>query len=149
VNTVMQNEAAFLPKEEASTSHSPDGTMVRRKGASMAVVVEILFKSNVEAFSGANLNVRIEDVTSADEAATIVAAIRQENVSYSPATDPPFLFTLQLDSVNPHASYSVRVHIDVDGDGHVSVGDFITTQNYPVLTFGHPDRVAVVVDCVV
>jgi hypothetical protein len=41
------------------------------------------------------------------------------------------------------ARYQVRVHVDVDKDGKVSRGDYITTESYPVLTFGHPSRVRV------
>ena len=41
------------------------------------------------------------------------------------------------------ASDNIRVHIDVDRDGRVSRGDYITMESYPVLTWGHPDRVTV------
>jgi hypothetical protein len=40
-------------------------------------------------------------------------------------------------------SYSVHVHVDVSGSGQVEIGDLITTQTYPVLTHGFPDRVEV------
>ena len=33
--------------------------------------------------------------------------------------------------------------VDVDGDGKVSVGDYISMQSYPVLTFGYPREVTI------
>jgi hypothetical protein len=45
--------------------------------------------------------------------------------------------------VDEGAGYSVRVHVDLDGDRRVSRGDFISTESHPVLTLGRPDRVTV------
>jgi hypothetical protein len=39
----------------------------------------------------------------------------------------------------------VRVHVDLDKDGEVSVGDYISMESHPVLTYGHPDHVEVAV----
>jgi hypothetical protein len=41
------------------------------------------------------------------------------------------------------ASYTVRVHMDVDGDGRVSRGDYLRMESVPVLTHGYPNRVTV------
>ena len=41
------------------------------------------------------------------------------------------------------ARYAVRVHVDIDGDGQVSRGDYLNMESYPVLTYGHPSRVTV------
>lgn len=42
-------------------------------------------------------------------------------------------------------TYIVRVHIDVDGDGAVSQGDYITTGYYPVTSRGNPTDITVAV----
>jgi len=52
----------------------------------------------------------------------------------------PLSFELRVPAVDETGSYVVSAHADLDSDGAVSRGDFITTQSYPVLSFGHPDR---------
>jgi hypothetical protein len=42
--------------------------------------------------------------------------------------------------------YSVRVLIDLDGDGAISRGDYISTTDHPVLTGGHPWNVVINVE---
>jgi hypothetical protein len=41
------------------------------------------------------------------------------------------------------ARYTVRVLVDVDGDGRIGSGDYLNTESYPVLTRGYPDRVVI------
>jgi hypothetical protein len=45
---------------------------------------------------------------------------------------------LPCEEVDPLVCYTVRVHVDLDGDGRVSTGDYLSTASYPVLTSGHP-----------
>jgi hypothetical protein len=51
------------------------------------------------------------------------------------------LFSVEIDDaqVDPRAHYTVAAHADLDGDGAVSVGDYVSTEAYPVLTRGHPN----------
>jgi hypothetical protein len=35
------------------------------------------------------------------------------------------------------------VLVDLDGDGKISKGDYISMQSYPVLTFGSPSEVTI------
>ncbi|MFN8594545.1 MAG: hypothetical protein U0031_24090 [Thermomicrobiales bacterium] len=42
----------------------------------------------------------------------------------------------------------MRVHVDRDGDGRISVGDLISTWSHPVLTFGGGTAVTVPVSVV-
>jgi hypothetical protein len=46
-----------------------------------------------------------------------------------------------LESPDARTRYAVRV--DVDGDGHVSRGDYVSMESYPVLTFDSPSRVTI------
>jgi uncharacterized lipoprotein YbaY len=43
------------------------------------------------------------------------------------------LATVQLDVDTVPRGATVWVHVDVDGDGKVSAGDYVTTRSYPVL----------------
>ena len=96
-------------------------------------------------FSDATLYVRLEDVSEADAPAKVVSEYVRRGVTVNPETAETVTFTLTGEAPDPTASYSVRAHLDVDGDGQVSAGDFISTQSYPVLTSGHPSRVSVLV----
>jgi hypothetical protein len=94
-------------------------------------------------FSGAQMRIMVEDVSRQNAASISIAEQIIDGVSYDPSSGAPLPF--ELDGVVPdnRANYAVRVHVDVDGDGDVSRGDFITMESYPVLTHGHPERVTV------
>jgi len=72
-----------------------------------------------------------------------VVEVIVRDVSVPPSA--PLRATLRVpqDRVQHKALYSVRAHLDADGDGKVSVGDWISTQVHPVLTRGNPTRVAI------
>ena len=103
---------------------------------------EVVFDGEVRAFAGARAYVRLEDVTRADGPAGVVAEQVLE-VSAAGGRVVPLSFALTGVVADARASYSVRVHVDVDGDGRVSPGDYVTMQSYPAVTRGHPSRVTV------
>ena len=89
------------------------------------------------------MRIMVEDVSLADAASVGVAEQIIDGVSYDPTDGTPLAFSLHGEVRDDRANYAVRVHIDVDRDGRVSRGDYITMESYPVLTWGHPDRVTV------
>lgn len=99
----------------------------------------ITFAREFPASPNGRLYVRLLDVTMADAPARMVS----EQVLDLPAGPGPAAFELRAPEIDEHASYIVMAHADLDADGAVSRGDFITTQSYPVLSFGHPDRVQI------
>ena len=106
----------------------------------------IVFGGKVKSFSGATAYVRLEDVSRADASATTVAEQVIKGVSHQTGKEEAVSFILYGDPPEEHSDYSVRVHVDVDGDGEISVGDYISTESYPVLTYGRPARVDVRVE---
>jgi hypothetical protein len=44
---------------------------------------------------------------------------------------------------NRQAGYAISVHVDIDGDGEIGIGDYISMERYPVLTYGYPNHVTV------
>ena len=52
-------------------------------------------------------------------------------------------FELYGKIANRQASYAISVHVDMDGDGKIGLGDYINTESYPVLTHGYPNHVTV------
>jgi uncharacterized lipoprotein YbaY len=75
--------------------------------------------------------VRVQDTIHADAIARTVAEQVLRDVDIIPGA-PPIPFNADGIPRNPHARYVVRVHADIDGDGRVSQGDYVSTQSYPV-----------------
>ena len=80
--------------------------------------------------SDATVYVRAQDISRADARATTVVEQVINHVNIVPQ-GPPITFTLRI-SPSESGHYVVRVHADVDGDGKVSRGDYVSTQSYPV-----------------
>ena len=97
-------------------------------------------------FERASVHVRLEDVSAADMASTLVAEAVVRDVSHlagGQSTVIPFALRTRFD-VDPAADYAVRVWVDRDGDGSPSSGDLYSDQRYPVLTRGFGRAVEVV-----
>jgi hypothetical protein len=105
----------------------------------------VTFEQDAPSFTGATMYVRLENTTVADLASEVVADYVERNVAFVSKTTKGLLFAIHGKAPDPRASYSVRVHIDIDGDGEVSRGDFISTQSYPVITGVHPTEISVLV----
>lgn len=106
---------------------------------------EIRFEGEVPSFSGATMYVYLENITVADMVSEMVAKYVEQDVAFGPKAAKVLSFSIAGKDPDTRASYVVRVHIDIDGDGQVSQGDFISTQSYPVITFGHPQEVLILV----
>lgn len=112
----------------------------------MAIVSgTIAFADNTPGFTGGTMYVRLIKTMMADEPSEIVSEYVRPNISYDPKFTDALYFELKYERVDPSVRYSVSVHIDRDMDGKISKGDFITMQSYPVLTFGYPSKVSVLV----
>jgi hypothetical protein len=105
----------------------------------------VTFEKAARPFTGATMHVRLERITGADIASETVGAYVKRGIAFDPSTSDDLSFTIAGSRADPRASYVVRVHIDIDGDGEVSKGDFISMQSYPVITFGHPTEVSILV----
>lgn len=106
---------------------------------------KITFEEVAPPFTGATMYVRLENITAADTASEVVADYVERGVTFDPKTSSVLSFAIACNPPDPRDSYAVRVHIDVDGDGEVSKGDFVSMQSYPVITFGHPTEVSILV----
>jgi uncharacterized lipoprotein YbaY len=91
----------------------------------------IEFRDVREAAHNVTVYVRVQDVGRVDASASTVAEQALQGVNIIPGA-PPIPFTVDGIPQNPRARYVVRVHADVDGDGRVSRGDYVSTQSYPV-----------------
>jgi uncharacterized lipoprotein YbaY len=97
----------------------------------------VRFTPGVTVPGAGTIHVRLLDVSCADAASTVIV-----ERSY-PLIGAMAAFDLPVGAIDPSVSYAVSVHIDVDGDGAVSSGDFVSYARHAVLTFGHGQTVEV------
>jgi uncharacterized lipoprotein YbaY len=112
------------------------------------VTVEIMMSEVAQPFSNATAYVRLEEVTYADAPAHLIAEDVINNVSYTGSSNTIATSVLHGQIADSQAHYSIRVHLDLDGDRQISRGDYISTESYPVLTHGHPNHVSVRVQAI-
>ena len=104
---------------------------------------EILLPKKLASFSGAKVNIYLEDVSLLDAPAKIVAQQVISDFNHEMENENRVEFVLQGETVNIRSRYSIRVHITFHNDGQIHHGDYISTQSYPVLTYGYPSHVLV------
>jgi uncharacterized lipoprotein YbaY len=102
----------------------------------VTVTGTIVFPEHVPEGPPATIHVRVEDVSLADASATVIAGTTLANVTVPPPAGEAVTFAIPVETYDPRKTYGVRVHVDRDGDGQVSVGDLVSTTHHPVLTRG-------------
>jgi uncharacterized lipoprotein YbaY len=100
---------------------------------------EIRFPPLKRPLREARVRVRVDDVSSVDAPARTLAETEAGPVSAAIGEACRIPFTVEVDDseIDPRAHYVVAAHADLDGDGEVSVGDYVTMESYPVLTRGN------------
>jgi len=110
-------------------------------GAPPSVSGTILLPTDAPAAQGVPIYVRLLETSYADAPAQVIASQQLHAVSVEGGSSHPF--RLALVRVDPKGHYTVDAHVDMDLDGHIGRGDYISMVSHPVLTFGWPDRIAV------
>jgi hypothetical protein len=104
-------------------------TSVRLVYAS-TIVVDVVTEGPERPPEGAPIVVQVLDTTYADAPARVV----HEASSRVAPGEAALLHSVELPVAAPTPGrWTVRAHVDVDGDGAVSPGDFVTTAAYPLL----------------
>jgi uncharacterized lipoprotein YbaY len=111
----------------------------------------IVLDKNVKSFSGATIYVSLLDVTMQDAGSKLISQQVIKDVSYYCddyndliCNQKKIGFELFSDMTNFRRMYSISVHIDVDNNGEVNLGDYISMESYPVITYGYPkDNISV------
>jgi hypothetical protein len=88
--------------------------------------------------------VRVEEVSRLDAPASRIAEVVLRGVRVLPGS-PSIPFTVHDVVLDPSGRYVLRVHADVDGDGRVTRGDYVSVQSYPVPTSADAGGVAIAV----
>jgi hypothetical protein len=105
----------------------------------LAVRGNILFPTGFTSTSGAPATIEVLDTSYADAPSVAIGRVA------TTVTGSVTPFAVPITGVRSNRSYTVHVHVDVDGNGAISNGDYITMESFPVLTQGHPSVVAVTV----
>jgi uncharacterized lipoprotein YbaY len=105
----------------------------------------ICFEPASPPFEEADIWVRLEDVSDADASGRIVAEHLMHGVSKPEGScSVPFMLRSEA-SLESRRHYSVRVHVDVGRSGRVRLGDFVSTQAYPVRAGDTPGDLEILV----
>lgn len=107
----------------------------------LLVTGEILIPADPALPAGSVAHVRLLDTSIADAPSITMAEVSLTDIAGNVGQDNPIRFELYGEAPNPRARYSVSAHIDTDDSGRIAVGDYITVQSYPVLTYDNPRHV--------
>jgi uncharacterized lipoprotein YbaY len=94
----------------------------------MPLTITITTSSGEPLPTGSRVNVQILDTSYEDAPAITLQQVYVDVAGRGQANRLPV--ALELDSVR--TGLTVRVHVDADRDGLVSVGDYVSTQSYPI-----------------
>lgn len=94
----------------------------------MRATVEIFVEGQVRPPVGASIIVQVRDTSRQDAPATVLGEARG-TVREGPGSR---LGSAEVSVSATGVESTVWAHVDVDGDGRVSKGDFVTVQSYPV-----------------
>jgi uncharacterized lipoprotein YbaY len=104
---------------------------------------EIRFAELPDLPTSARAYVRLLDTSLADAASRVVAEKVLDDIADAVNSGKTIEFELNAQNLEERNSYTVNVLVDVDGDGKISRGDYLSMQSYPVLTHGYPHELSV------
>jgi hypothetical protein len=96
-----------------------------------------------ESLRTARIRFRVEDVSRLDDRARVLGELMLDGISASQVSGDRLVFEVAIAEPEERARLALRVHLDVDRDGAVSPGDYVTTEHVPVRPGG--DAVEVLV----
>ena len=92
----------------------------------------IVFDRDDVVLGAVSIHVSVEDTTHADAPATVVSRTTLRCPSYDGATQVGIPFSAPSPTPVAGRRYTVRVHIDVDGDGRAGPGDYVNCESVSV-----------------
>lgn len=96
------------------------------------VTGSIVFGADLEPFAGATVYVRLEDASRINAPALVVAETVLRDVQAGGQDPDRIEFTIDAPPLDTRARHVVRVHVDVDADGQVGIGDYVSTISHPL-----------------
>jgi hypothetical protein len=84
----------------------------------------------------ATLRVRVEDATRIDVPAALVKEFVVPEIPRGSGEVTPIPFDFECPPLEGKRRYALRVHLDVGATGEVTLGDYVSTQSYPLMPGG-------------
>ena len=94
----------------------------------MIVTVEVMISGQDRPPAGTPITVQVRDTALQDTAATVLGHVSGAVTGSQGETIATLTVPVNITGAEP----TVWVHVDVDRNGRVSRGDYVTTQSYPV-----------------
>jgi uncharacterized lipoprotein YbaY len=104
---------------------------------SESVEGEIVFREIISPFSGVTGYIFLEDISRADAPSREIARTVISGLSQDRDHPCPVPFSIVHPPLGKYERYIISVLIDVDGDGRISHGDYITMESFPVVPYHH------------
>ena len=95
---------------------------------------KIIFDKPVQSFSDATIYLNLEDVSLQDIESITITEDSIDDISLDANNMQPVQYTLDYPKLDDRMAYSLSVHVDVDGNGRLSNGDYYSTWHNPVPT---------------
>jgi putative lipoprotein len=95
----------------------------------------VSFGADVVPFNKATVYISLLDVSMQDVLSKTLAKQVIKDIKYSP--DKRIPFSVKGNIEDERGMYVITVHVDVDGDGRVSIGDYITTGLHQISALGN------------
>lgn len=88
--------------------------------------------------------VRIEDTSRADAPSRMIAQNILRNVKFRSEGDKKVLqFHISTPLSKDDKTYTINVHVDINGNGKIDQGDYINMESYPVPLQGSRQKIVV------
>ncbi|HEX2494186.1 MAG TPA: hypothetical protein VHK24_10460 [Steroidobacter sp.] len=110
-------------------------------GSDPLASINLVFGADAQDVRDATVYLRLEEAGRVDAPSRIVAEQVLRGVAWE--AGKPLHLELRGDVPPSSGSYQLRVHVDVDGDGQVSAGDYVSTESYPVNPSAGPAHLGV------
>lgn len=110
-------------------------------GSDQLASVNVLFGADAQDLRKATVYVRLEEAGRVDAPSRVVAEQVLRDVAHEAGAQ--LHVELWGDVPSGRGNYQLRVHVDVDGDGEVSPGDYVSTESYPVNPSAGPAELGV------
>lgn len=116
------------------TDHEADEDGEDQLSEENAVQGMIIFDEPVESFSNATIYLKVEDVSLQDVASVVISEDTITDISMDSDNIQPVPYLIYHPELDERMTYSLSVHVDVDGDGSLSNGDYYSTWHNSVPT---------------
>ncbi|WMW23394.1 YbaY family lipoprotein [Methanolobus mangrovi] len=129
--TYDENNINETGRVDDSANNDSDENQVSEENTIQGMII---FDEPVESFSNATVYLEVDDVSLQDVASTVISEESIVGVSMNASDIQPVTYLIHYPELEEKRTYSLSVHVDVDGDGRLSNGDYYSTWHNPVPT---------------